>query len=84
MLDRFAWAEELRQLAELAGRLPPPSHRRPEAFHEGRSELSGRLRRLADAMTAPATVPVETAPERRIVTGVAVLARGRSIPVVAR
>ena len=40
-------AARLLTLAEAARRLPPPDHRRPELFHEARSELAAELRRLA-------------------------------------
>lgn len=39
--------DALAQLASRARRLPPPSARKPEAFHEERSELAGDLQRLS-------------------------------------
>jgi len=46
-------ATRLLALADRVRRLPPPSHRDPEAFHVARSELAAELRRLA-AETEPA------------------------------
>lgn len=40
-------ARELRELASRARRLPPPTARKPEAFHEGKSELARAIDRLA-------------------------------------
>jgi hypothetical protein len=40
-------AEELRDLASRARRLPPPCHRNPEAFHEARSELGKDIDAIA-------------------------------------
>lgn len=37
----------LRELAGMVRRLPPPSSRRPDAFHEARSELAHELVVLA-------------------------------------
>lgn len=38
---------ELDELASRARRLPPPSHCRPEAFHEARSELGRDIAAVA-------------------------------------
>lgn len=40
-------ASDLRELAKLARRLPPPNHRKPDAFHEARSELARAMDELA-------------------------------------
>jgi hypothetical protein len=40
-------AAELKQIASRANCLPPPSHARPHAFHESRSELAKDIRAIA-------------------------------------
>lgn len=42
-LDLPAVAQRLRELAERARRLPPPSHRDPGAFHEARDDLGADI-----------------------------------------
>jgi predicted Zn-dependent protease len=46
-LDLSALAERLRDLAERARRLPPPSHRDPNAFHEARDDLGADIETVA-------------------------------------
>lgn len=41
---------QARDLASRARRLPPPSSRRPEAFHEGKSEIAHELDELVAAL----------------------------------
>jgi len=41
-------ASELRAMASRVRCLPPPNHRRPDAFHEARSELARELDAIAD------------------------------------
>ena len=41
----------LRDIADRLMRLPAYSHRRPEAFHEGKDELAHELLALADGAT---------------------------------
>ena len=40
-------AARLLDLADAARRLPPPDHRRPEAFHEAKDDLAAQLRVIA-------------------------------------
>jgi hypothetical protein len=42
-LDLAALAQRLRDLADRARRLPPPSHRDPNAFHEARDDLGADI-----------------------------------------
>lgn len=49
-------ATELFEIAERARRLPPPSHRNPEAFHEARSELAHDIEVLAQQLNPPMAV----------------------------
>jgi hypothetical protein len=44
-------AAELRALADEARRLPPPSRRNPEAFHEARDELALRISEVANFLS---------------------------------
>jgi predicted Zn-dependent protease len=46
-LDLPVLAQRLRDLAGRARRLPPPNHRRPEAFHEARDELGAEIETAA-------------------------------------
>lgn len=41
-------AAALDALAERIARIPPPSARRPDAFHEERSEVASQARAIAD------------------------------------
>lgn len=43
-------ANELDEIASRARCLPPPSHRRPDAFHEARSELARDIAVIAKWM----------------------------------
>lgn len=45
-------AAALRALGDRARRLPPASHRHPEAWHEARDELAADIRKLADQVAA--------------------------------
>jgi predicted Zn-dependent protease len=58
--DLAALAARLRDLAARARRLPPPNHRRPDAFHEARSELGADIERLARQLSAPRTLSDRT------------------------
>lgn len=46
-LDLPALASRLRDLADRARRLPPPSHRDPNAFHEARDDLGADIEVVA-------------------------------------
>lgn len=46
-LDLAAFAQRLRDLADRARRLPPPSHRDPNAFHEARDDLGADIEIVA-------------------------------------
>ncbi len=46
-LDLSALAQRLRDLADRARRLPPPSHRDPNAFHEARDDLGADIEIVA-------------------------------------
>lgn len=50
-LDLAALAVRLRDLAERARRLPPPSHRDPNAFHEARDDLGADIDVVARQIT---------------------------------
>jgi hypothetical protein len=49
-------AAELRALADEARRLPPPSARNPEAFHEARDELALRISEVANFLSGRFTL----------------------------
>ena len=51
-LDLAALGERLRDLAARARRLPPPSHRDPNAFHEARDELGADIDIVARQLAA--------------------------------
>ena len=51
-LDLAALDERLRELAGRARRLPPPSHRDPNAFHEARDELGADIDIVARQLAA--------------------------------
>ena len=46
-VDLAAFAQRLRDLADRARRLPPPSHRDPNAFHEARDDLGADIEIVA-------------------------------------
>ena len=50
--DLAALGERLRDLAGRARRLPPPSHRDPDAFHEARDELGADIDIIARQLAA--------------------------------
>ena len=51
-LDLAALAQRLRDLADRARRLPPPSHRDPNAFHEARDDLGADIEIVARQIPA--------------------------------
>lgn len=62
MIDVDA-AARLRELADRARRLPPPSARNPHAFHEARSELANDIMVVAAGLGV-APLPVQQAPKQ--------------------
>lgn len=66
-MNARAIALELRDLASRCRRLPPPNHRKPDAFHEARSELAHDICAVADKIddTRPKlAIPAQTAKTR--------------------
>ncbi len=46
-------ADSLRDIARKARRMPPPSHRDPEAFHIARDEIGRTIEQLANSLSPP-------------------------------